>query len=89
MELKKRLGRPPKRPGKEVLNWLYWERRFSLELIGKIYGVSREAVRQWLNYYGIPIRDRIEAIRTRGKRKRVNLKLLREEIEKLERGLAK
>ena len=83
------MGRPTKRPKAEVLRWLYWERGFSLETIAKVFRVSREAVRQWLNAYGIPTRDRIEAVKKRGKRKRVNLVLLRKEIEEFERGLAK
>ena len=79
-----KMGRPSKRPPKEVLYWLYWERRLSMNWIAKAFRVSREAVRLWLNQYGIPTRDRVEAVKTRGKRKRINLTDLRKEIKEYE-----
>ena len=82
------MGRPSKRPKREVLYWLYWERGLSLEWIARAFRVSREAVRLWFNQYGIPTRNRVEAVKTRGKRKRINLAELRAEIKEYERGLS-
>jgi transposase len=54
-----------------------------MELIAKIFGVSREAVRLWLNQAGIQTRDRIFAVKTRGARKRINVKELRKQLKKM------
>jgi transposase-like protein len=54
-----------------------------MELIAKIFGVSREAVRLWLNQAGIPTRDRIYAVKTRGARKRINVREIRKQLKKM------
>jgi Zn-dependent peptidase ImmA (M78 family) len=69
--------RPSRYPGERVLRFLYEEKRFSLELIAKIFGVSREAVRLWMQKAGIKTRDRIYAVKTRGPKKRIDIKAFR------------
>jgi len=69
--------RPSRYPGEKVLKFLYEEKRFSLELIAKIFGVSREAVRLWMQKAGIKTRDRIYAVKTRGAKKRIDIKAFR------------
>jgi len=77
------MARKSRFPGKAVLDYLYNQKRFSMELIAKIFGVSREAVRLWLNQAGIPTRDRIYAVKTRGARKKINIKEIRKELKKM------
>ena len=77
------MARRSRFPGKAVLDYLYNQKKYSMELIAKIFGVSREAVRLWLNQAGIPTRDRIEAVKTRGPRKRINVRELRKQLKKM------
>jgi len=76
------MARKSRFPGKAVLDYLYNQQRYSMELIAKIFGVSREAVRLWLNQAGIPTRDRIYAVKTRGARKRINVREVRKQLKK-------
>jgi transposase len=77
------MARKSRFPGKEVLDYLYNQHKFSMEIIAKIFGVSREAVRLWLNQAGIKTRDRIYAVKTRGSKKRVNIKQLRKQLKEM------
>jgi len=77
------MGRKSRYPGRAVLDYLYNQKRYSMELIAKIFGVSREAIRLWLKRAKIPTRERVYAVRTRGKRKKVNIKAERELIKTL------
>jgi len=72
------MARRSRFPGRAVLDYLYNQKRYSMELIAKIFGVSREAVRLWLNQ-----RDRIYAVKTRGAKKRINVKELRQQLKKM------
>jgi len=77
------MGRPSKCPPKEVMHYLYVQKRYSMEQIAKIFGVSREAVRLWLSKYNIPSRSRIYAVKTRGKKKRLSRKEILEELKSI------
>jgi len=77
------MARRSRFPGKAVLDYLYNQQKYSMELIAKIFGVSREAVRLWLNQAGIPTRDRIYAVKTRGARKRINVREIRRQLKKM------
>jgi len=77
------MGRKSRYPGREVLDYLYNRRRYSMEIIAKIFGVSREAVRIWLNRAGIPTRDRVYAVKTRGKRRKINVREERRKLKQL------
>jgi len=77
------MARRSRFPGRAVLDYLYNQQKYSMELIAKIFGVSREAVRLWLNQAAIPTRDRIEAVKKRGPRKRINVRELRKQLKKM------
>jgi len=77
------MARRSRFPGRAVLDYLYNQKRYSMELIAKIFGVSREAVRLWLNQAGIQTRDRIYAVKTRGARKRINVREIRKQLKKM------
>lgn len=57
-------GKPPreiKRPNKEILTKLYWDKRQSLSQIAKVYDLSSGYVLQIFKQYGIKRRTRSEA----------------------------
>lgn len=43
-----------KRPNREVLRYLYLEEQLGPRNIGRMFGVKKEVVHQWLVYYNIP-----------------------------------
>jgi hypothetical protein len=75
------MARRSRYPGEDILRYLYEEKRLSLEQIGRIFGVTREAIRVWFIRAGIKPRDRIQAVKTRGPKKRVSVRELRKELK--------
>lgn len=77
------MGRPSKCPPKEVMHYLYVQKRYSMEQIARVFGVSREAVRLWLDKYNIPSRNRVYAVKTRGRRKKLSRGEILDELRKI------
>jgi hypothetical protein len=55
------MGKPRKRPEKDILTTLYIVQELSTWQIAKVLSASQTAVRKWLEYYSIPVRSISEA----------------------------